>query len=285
MTAFRKFPKLTIFLAVIMLLLLSCKKKAEEIVIVPDAQKNHLQRNRLLGNVKTQQIETYILTEDSIKKILNSKLFHYSSDGFLTQYLILNEDNDTISERNISYNPNSTENYWIEKEKEAETFRKCQYKYDINGYLAGEQYYANDSLLYTVDYKTDGIGGIVEMKRNFPDYSIRNHYQYNSQGLVVRVDEYDPAGNLYKYITYEYDNYGDEVNRRAFKGKNQLIEYTYSQYDDDGKILKVIYEDCLHSIREIRTYSEHDANGNWGLEIYSRNNKNIYFRKQTITYY
>ena len=67
MTAFRKFPKLTIFLAVIMLLLLSCKKKAEEIVIVPDAQKNHLQRNRLLGNVKTQQIETYILTEDSIK--------------------------------------------------------------------------------------------------------------------------------------------------------------------------------------------------------------------------
>lgn len=268
-----------------MLLLLSCKKKAEEIVIVPDAQKNHLQRNRLLGNVKTQQIETYILTEDSIKKILNSKLFHYSSDGFLTQYLILNEDNDTISERNISYNPNSTENYWIEKEKEAETFRKCQYKYDINGYLAGEQYFANDSLLYTVDYKTDGIGGIVEMKRNFPDYSIRNHYQYNSQGLVVRVDEYDPAGNLYKYITYEYDNYGDEVNRRAFKGKNQLIEYTYSQYDDDGKILKVIYEDCLHSIREIRTYSEHDANGNWGLEIYSRNNKNIYFRKQTITYY
>lgn len=285
MTAFRKFPKLTIFLAVIMLLLLSCKKKAEEIVIVPDAQKNHLQRNRLLGNVKTQQIETYILTEDSIKKILNSKLFHYSSDGFLTQYLILNEDNDTISERNISYNPNSTENYWIEKEKETGTFRKCQYKYDINGYLAGEQYYANDSLLYTVDYKTDGIGGIVEMKRNFPDYSIRNHYQYNSQGLVVRVDEYDPAGNLYKYITYEYDNYGDEVNRRAFKGKNQLIEYTYSQYDDDGKILKVIYEDCLHSIREIRTYSEHDANGNWGLEIYSRNNKNIYFRKQTITYY
>ena len=285
MTAFRKFPKLTIFLAVIMLLLLSCKKKAEEIVIVPDAQKNHLQRNRLLGNVKTQQIETYILTEDSIKKILNSKLFHYSSDGFLTQYLILNEDNDTISERNISYNPNSTENYWIEKEKEAETFRKCQYKYDINGYLAGEQYFANDSLLYTVDYKTDGIGGIVEMKRNFPDYSIRNHYQYNSQGLVVRVDEYDPAGNLYKYITYEYDNYGDEVNRRAFKGKNQLIEYTYSQYDDDGKILKVIYEDCLHSIREIRTYSEHDANGNWGLENYSRNNKNIYFRKQTITYY
>ena len=161
MTAFRKFPKLTIFLAVIMLLLLSCKKKAEEIVIVPDAQKNHLQRNRLLGNVKTQQIETYILTEDSIKKILNSKLFHYSSDGFLTQYLILNEDNDTISERNISYNPNSTENYWIEKEKEAGTFRKCQYKYDINGYLAGEQYYANDSLLYTVDYKTDGIGGFV----------------------------------------------------------------------------------------------------------------------------
>lgn len=285
MTAFRKFPKLSISLAVIMLLLLGCKKKAEEIVIVPDAQKNHLQRNRLLGNVKIQQIETYILTEDSVKKILNTKLFHYSSDGFLTQYLILNEDKDTVSERNISYNPNSTENYWIENESETGTFRKCQYKYDINGYLAGEQYYANDSLLYTVDYKTDGIGGIVEMKRNFSDYSIRNHYQYNAQGLVVRVDEYDPAGNLYKYITYEYDNYGDEVNRRAFKGKNQLIEYTYSQYDDDGKILKVIYEDCLHSIREIRTYSEHDENGNWCVENYSRNNKNIYFRKQTITYY
>ena len=54
---------------------------------------------------------------------------------------------------------------------------------------------------------------------------------------------------------------------------------------DDIKITGGVYEDCLHSIREIRTYSEHDANGNWGLENYSRNNKNIYFRKQTITYY
>lgn len=285
MTAFRKLPKSTLFLVLFAILLCGCKPKGEEIIIVPDAQKNHLQRNRLFGKVKTQQIETFILTGDSSHTVMNTKLFHYSSDGYLTQYFVLNGDNDTVSQREIHYHPNSTEKYWIEKDLTDGSFRKCEYLYDINGYLAGEKYYANDSLLYTIDYKTDGIGGIVEMKRNFSDYSIRNHYQYNSQGLVVRIDEYDPSGEVYKYITYEYDNFGDEVNRRAFKGKNQLIEFTYSQYDQDGKVQKVIYEDCLHSIREIRTYPEHDKMGNWVQENYSRNDKNIYFRKQTITYY
>lgn len=285
MIVFRKIPKWTIFSIFFSFLLCACKEKTEKIVIIPDAQKNHWQRNRLLGNVKTQEINTFLLHADSTETLLNTKLFLYSSDGFLTHYFILNEQRDTLSKRTIHYLPNSKENFWIEVDLADSSMRKCEYLYDINGYLTTEKYFTNDSLLYTVEYKTDGIGGITEMKRHFADYSIRNLYQYNSQGLTTRVEEYDPSGKLYKYITYEYDNFGDEVNRRAFKGKNQLIEYTYTQYNDYGEIQKVIYEDCLHSIREIRTYTEHDKTGNWITETYSRNEKNIYFRKQTLTYY
>ena len=39
----------------------SCKKKPEPIVITPDIEKNHLQRNHIFGTVKTIETTTYYL--------------------------------------------------------------------------------------------------------------------------------------------------------------------------------------------------------------------------------
>ena len=45
-----------------LLLLSGCKRKPAEIVIIPDAQKNHLQRNHIFGQVK--ELCTYTLVPE-----------------------------------------------------------------------------------------------------------------------------------------------------------------------------------------------------------------------------
>lgn len=68
-----------------------CKKKVKEIIIVPDAQKTHLQRSRLKGEIKTIKTTTYYSqTKDSLtKENISSIVIHqYSSDGFLLKMVI-----------------------------------------------------------------------------------------------------------------------------------------------------------------------------------------------------
>lgn len=261
-------------------------KNDNNIVITPLAEQNHLQRNHLKGKVKTVITDNYIVnSEDSSQIKSNTHIQEYSSDGFLTAYITLNKEGDTLSKRIINYNDKAQETIWIEKNYQDNQSQKCIYNYDINNYKSSEYYYLNDSLLYHIDYKTDGIGGITEMKRVYSEYNISNKFSYNALGLVTQINEYDPQGNLYKFITIEYDNYGDEINRCAYKDKNNLIEYTYTQYDKNGLLMRILYEDPVHSIREERLYADHDKSGNWITEKCNRNKKNIYIRNRTIIYY
>ena len=108
---------------------------------------------------------------------------------------------------------------------------------------------------------------------------------YNEHGLVERIEEYDPSGKMYKFFTIEYDNYGDEVNRRAYKNANDIIEYTYTQYDNEGLLQKVIFEDRLHHMREDRIYARHDAKGNWVEEIVLQGEDTVRKRIKRIGYY
>ena len=123
------------------------------------------------------------------------------------------------------------------------------------------------------------------MVRHYDGYSVRNTSRYNAQGLLSRIDEYEPSGKLFKYVTIEYDNYGDEVNRRAFKGENDLIEYTYTQYQENGALRKVLFEDRLHHSKEQYEYAGHDQLHNWMSEMRYQDNKLIYKRIRTYIYY
>ena len=83
---------------------ISCKRKAPEIVIVPDALKNHLQNARLFGNVHTIETDSYYyVNEDSLYIFLNKTIQLYSSDGYLTQFIVLDRNNDTVSIKTVHY--------------------------------------------------------------------------------------------------------------------------------------------------------------------------------------
>lgn len=273
---------------IVVITMAGCKKKNKEIIIVPDAQKTHLQRSRLKGNIQLIKTTAYYtshkdsLTEDKISSIIYQ---HYSADGYLLKMVTLDKELDTISVREILYNDLGKELSWIEKEYLFNKTIKCLYKYDMNGYISSEEYFSQDSLQYSIQYKTDGIGGATEMIRVYPDYNIRNTFNYNEKGLIARINEYEPNQKLFKYISIEYDNYGDEVNRKVYRGDDNMIEYTYTQYDQYGKLIKVIFENRVHSLKDVKTYFEHDQKGNWGFEIFTSNSDTLYFRNREIIYY
>ena len=93
-----------------LLLLSGCKRKPAEIVIIPDVQKNHLQRNHIFGQVK--ELCTYtLLPENSVAQndtlALDSLRFdtvsvmvqHYSPDGYLLDYCKMTPQGDTLAVR------------------------------------------------------------------------------------------------------------------------------------------------------------------------------------------
>ncbi len=274
---------------ILIALLTSCRPKPEEIVIIPDAEKNHLQRNMLKGPVKSISTTLLYITEiDSVtKKIdtISTNIQLYSPDGYLVRTYSLNSKKDTILSRIIHYRKDAKEDYWEEFDSTGKKIKWCQYEYDMNQYKSGEKIYKNDSLSYSIEYKTDGMGNIIRMTRDYVSYKLTNVMKYNTDGLLYRIDEMDPDGKLFKYVVLEYDNYGDEVNRKAFKSENNLIEYTYTQYDQNGRLIKVIYEDRLHKFQETSEYSGHDKQGNWKKEIRKKANNISLVRERDIVYY
>ena len=110
-------------------------------------------------------------------------------------------------------------------------------------------------------------------------------YKFNEQGLVKEIIEYEPNGNVFKTAKIEYDNYGDEVNRCVYKAGNQMIEYTYTEYAQDGRVRKVIYEDKLHHVKEFHYFFEYDSHKNWQTEVCAVDNQIVYIKKRTFNYY
>ena len=280
----------------VLLLLSGCRQKPVEIVITPDAQKNHLQRNHIFGSVK--EMVTYTLLPE-VKVVMSDSLAldslrfdtvsiviqHYSPDGYMLDYCKLSPQHDTLTVRFFTYHPDARPDTWIEFYPGTLDTVVCRYEYDMNGFLSAEKVYANDSLMSQTAYKTDGEGNIIEMIRFYDGYSVKNTSKYNIHGLLSRIEEYEPSGKLFKYVTIEYDNYGDEVNRRAFKGENDLIEYTYTQYQQDGSLQKVLFEDRLHHSKEQYEYAGYDARKNWTSEVRYKDKNLIYKRIRTYIYY
>lgn len=259
---------------------------------MPDVEKNHLQRNHIYGDAKTIVTNTYINlneeeadTADVSKMLFSVAIQHYSPDGCLTSVVSLDADNDTLSIRKISYNGRAQQNSWVLTDRYGNVVDSCHYDYDISGFLASEKRFSEDRLYYQINYKTDAMGNVIEMKQDNGEFVLRNTMQYNADGLLIRSDEYSPEDKLFKYTTIEYDNYGDEVNRRVFKRANDIIEYTYTEYDEKGRIIARVYEDKLKNFRENCKYTAHDKFGNWTVEERVIGDQIINIRERKIIYY
>ncbi len=293
--------KFKILIATILLIIVAggCKKKPAPIVITPDIEKSHLQRNHIYGNVKEIRTLTYYLTEDSlpisdtanVSKILRkrsadlSSFQKYTSDGFLLKFIKFNHNKDTLLQRNYHYNDLAHGTKWEEYDSTHTLVTHGKYLYDRNNFLIGEQIFQNDSIVIAFSYNTDGIGNITSSTQSVDNYTTHTENKYNEQGLVSKITEYEPNGKVFKTVTIEYDNYGDEVNRCVYKAGDQMIEYTYNEYSQEGRQIKTIYEDKLHHTKETHYFTDYDSFNNWQTEICVQNNQISFIRKRNLIYY
>lgn len=276
-----------------------CKKKPAEIAITPDIEKNHLQRNHIFGDVKCIETETFYLAEDSLTasdtnqlaKLLKKRNADvsthqlYSSDGFLLKFYKYGPDKVPVMHRIYRYDSEARPNNWDEYDSTNQTTATGLYLYNRNHFLIGEQIFHGDSIAMAFSYTNDGIGNIINSTQSYGDCITHTEYKYNVYGLVERIIEYEPNGKVFKTVKIEYDNYGDEVNRCVYKAGNQMIEYTYNEYNQEGRQLKTIYEDKIHHIKEFNYYSNFDNQNNWQREIKVVDNQIVSVRNRKLIYY
>ena len=286
------------------LCLCGCKKKPAPIVITPDIEKNHLQRNHIFGNVKELKTKTFYVQRDSIsvkdtadlKKLMalcdsvcevsdrTSSIQRYTSDGWLMEFIKLSVS-DTILRRNYTYDKEAHITGWEEYDANGVQVTRGNYTYDRNGFLVGEQIFQGDSMVMSFAHTTDGIGNAIRTVQTFGGYKTTLENNYNEQGLVTEIIEYEPNGKVFKTAKIEYDNYGDEVNRCVYKSGDQMIEYTYTEYAQDGRVRKVIYEDKLHHVKEFHYFFNYDANKNWLTEVCAVDGQIVYVKQRKFEYY
>ena len=278
----------TILLLITMTFACGCHKQPEPIVIKPDIEKNHLERNHIFGIVKEIESQSYLLKDDSLTLADTSRLAEvlasrvpdltsrqqYTSDGFLTRYVKCNATTGDTIIRKYTYNKKAQIVEWRERSSR-DTVRTT----------AGEQVFQGNSVVMAFAHTTDGIGNIIRTAQSFGDYTTRTETKYNENGLVAKITEFEPNGKVFKTVTIEYDNYGDEVNRCAYKSGNQMIEYTYHLYSQEGRQLKTIYEDKIHKVKECTYYFDFDNQNNWQIEVKAIDNKIYSIRKRNLIYY
>lgn len=288
-----------IFLITIMTLACGCHKKPAPIVIKPDIEKSHLERNHIFGFVKEIESQSFLLKDDSLTLADTSRLAEllaarvpdltstqrYTSDGFLTRYVKYNATTRDTIIRKYTYNKNAKIVQWTETTSGDTTRTTGKYLYDRNGFITGEQVFQGDSVVMAFAHTTDGIGNIIRTAQSFGDYTTRTETKYDENGLVAKITEFEPNGKVFKTVTIEYDNYGDEVNRCAYKSGNQMIEYTYHLYAQDGRQIKTIYEDKIHKVKEYTYYFDFDDQNNWQIEVKAIDNKIYSIRKRNFIYY
>jgi hypothetical protein len=208
----------------------------------------------------------------------------YTSDGWLMEFIKLSES-DTILRRNYTYDKEAHITGWEEYDANGVQVTRGNYTYDRNGFLVGEQIFQGDSMVMSFAHTTDGIGNAIRTVQTFGGYKTTLENNYNEQGLVTEIIEYEPNGKVFKTAKIEYDNYGDEVNRCVYKAGNQMIEYTYTEYAQDGRVRKVIYEDKLHHVKEFHYFFDYDTHKNWQTEVCAVDDQIVYIKNRTFEYY
>ena len=281
--------KKTILFMCACLLFVGCHRHKATITIVPDFAKNHLQREHIYGNVRTITDSIYFSPDgsDTIRPDFLAVVTHYrySADGWLNQVVKMNSDGDTMSSRVMYYDSNAK----LVKDELFDSTGICiehsLYENNEHGYRVKEERYSGDSLVQTLLYQNDAFGNLVGMTVKLSEYTLTRKYSNNEVGLAVRVDEFDPDGKLFKFVTLEYDNYGDLVNRIVHRDDGQIREFTHTQYADNGQLLKTVYENKLSRSNEVTEFSSHDNQKNWTRSLRKSEGRTNYIVNRKIEYY
>lgn len=271
-------------------LLFSCHgKKTEEVGVQPLAKQTTLQADGVMGKVKLIIEKKYmrIPTTDSVA-LYAIHYQYFNENGWILKDVITNDANDTIFNTHVTYN---AQGIMVKRETCDSTHsitEHTDFQIDKNGYRIKETTYKGDSLATEITYKNDAAGNVLEMSVQTTNLCILKYtYDGPFYGLPTRIDQCGHDGRMFMYITMDYNDRGQLVNRRAFSANGAEVESSHSQYAENGALMKQTHELMLQSLqkRDLCTFENHDKYGNWLKQKMLRQGELHYIIERTIEYY
>ena len=139
-----------------------------------------------------------------------------------------------------------------------------------------QETYLFDSVGDLAEYRKRGFGGQNITKYPLPQLDPQKRYDFDYDGDILRVMEFDMKGRLASSTHYIYGSGGlllvAEKMKYDRRGNNTQRRITY--YDEESTIVSV----------ERRSYT-YDRHGNWTSCRYSLDGKEVYSIERKIEYY
>ena len=142
-----RIPTITILtFAVLACVCGGCRKKPAPIVIVPDIEKTHLERNHIFGKVRWVANATCYLYADSIplkdtanlEALFDGRTFDagsvqlYTADGWLRSFVKLDEKQKVVLRREYTYDDEAKITRWEEYDADSTLITHGTYTYYRN---------------------------------------------------------------------------------------------------------------------------------------------------------
>ncbi|VXB01401.1 hypothetical protein FLAVO9AF_100006 [Flavobacterium sp. 9AF] len=94
------------------------------------------------------------------------------------------------------------------KNLEENITKTWKYEYNSNNLISNYQYFLNSELVSTFNYAYNSNNQLIELEKetNNPNEISKTKYYYNSEGYVIKEEDYRNNGELYAIYMWDYSN-------------------------------------------------------------------------------
>lgn len=134
-----------------------------------------------------------------------------------------------------------------------------EYVYDEYGNQAETYMYTPDGTLDISTRNTYNEAGLIICQISYQGAEVDRiqHYIYDAQDRLVRIDSCDANDKLKNYVLWSYDEAGHCIERCYYDADGMLFMREVLEYDENGNIQKIESYDGSGELVEVRVL-EHD---------------------------
>ena len=163
---------------------------------------------------------------DSIEKFQSKWVFHYNSDGQLTEEIKHNQKG--IEERKSEYTYDKKGNRISEKTFHTELTKPGTYytfSYDSKSRMVGQNSFSpTGEKDHRVVFKYNG--DLLKEVKSFNEDGLWFVYSFDDKGLLIEEKSYNPDKTVSYYNTYEYvfDSHNNWIEKTMFMNSGEYIQ-------------------------------------------------------------
>jgi len=201
----------------------------------------------------------------------------YNKNGEILTNIVFSLEQDTLNNVTYEYEDEKLvkSNLYFKNKKNIVFNSTRIYSYDKNGNNSEIQIINKDGkIIYqTIDYNSNNLKKALNSKwLNKTDFSITEEYFYSKNNNLIKKKIYNPNGELFCEVKYQYDNLGNLIGSyRLQNGKKDIIDFYL--YDKDNNLIESGFEFFFDKKpNQYKTKYEYDTNHNIIKEYHIEDN-------------